>query len=152
MATNPVDHFWDSANQDSGSVPPVDPAELRSIWTMQNGFPPLHPGQQIMLGAESCKQACRPGADVRSVFERVSHLSILQELGVLSPWLRDGLPDNAVFELPQPGLGLFRERRLNLISRRVHLSRFGYQVCGAEACEKITFQCYSCPAHHDSGG
>ena len=52
-----------------------------------------------MLSAESYKQACKPGADVGAVFERVSHLSILQELGVLASWLNDGVPDDAVFHV-----------------------------------------------------
>ena len=30
MATS-LDHFWGSPNQDSGSVPPVEPADLRSV-------------------------------------------------------------------------------------------------------------------------
>jgi len=98
MAANPVDHFWGSANEVS-SVPSVDPADLRSVWTMQNRFQALNPGQQIMISAGSYKQACGVEADVRAVFERVSHLSILQELGVLSPWLRDGVLGDAVFDV-----------------------------------------------------
>jgi hypothetical protein len=80
MATNPVDNFWGSSNQDSGSVPPVEPADLRSVWEMQSGVQALHPGQQIMIGAETYKQACGAEADVRAVYERVSHLWMLKRL------------------------------------------------------------------------
>jgi hypothetical protein len=98
MATS-LDNFWGNAAPSGGSVPPVEPADLRSVWTMQSGFQALHPGQQIMISAESYKQACGAGADVRAVLERVAHLSILQELGVLSPWLRDGVLGEAEFDV-----------------------------------------------------
>jgi hypothetical protein len=99
MATNPVDDFWGSANQDSGSVPPVDPADLRSMWTMQSGVQALRPGEQIAIPANAYQRACGPEADVRAVYERVSHLWMLQEVGVLSTWLHDGVPDDAVFHV-----------------------------------------------------
>jgi hypothetical protein len=99
MATNPVDNFWGSTNQDSGSVPPVEPADLRSVWEMQTRIQALRPGEQIGIGADSYKQACGPGADVRAVFERASNLSILQDVGVLALWLKNGVPDDAVFHV-----------------------------------------------------
>ncbi len=52
-----------------------------------------------MIGAETYKQACGAGADVRAVYERVSHLWMLQEVGVLAAWLHDGVPDDAVFHV-----------------------------------------------------
>ena len=99
MATNPVDHFWGSANQDSGSVPPVDPADIRSVWTMQSQIQAVRPGEQIGISADAYHRACGPGADVRAVFERVSHLGLLQIAGVLTPWLHDGVPDDALFDV-----------------------------------------------------
>jgi hypothetical protein len=98
MATS-SDHFWGDGGQDSGSVPPVEPADLRSVWTMQTGVQALRPGEQIMISAESCKQACGPEADVRAVYERVSHLWMLREVGVLATWVHDGVPDDAVFHV-----------------------------------------------------
>jgi hypothetical protein len=80
-------------------VPSVEPADLRSMWSMQNGVQALHPGEQIMISAESYKQACGPEAGVRAVYERVSHLWMLQEVGVLPAWLHDGVPDDAVFHV-----------------------------------------------------
>jgi hypothetical protein len=98
MATS-FDNFWGSATASGGSVPPVEPADLRSMWTMQSGFQALHPGQQIMISAESYKQACGPEADVRAIFERVSYLWMLREVGVLATCVHDGVPDDAVFHV-----------------------------------------------------
>jgi hypothetical protein len=98
MATS-LDHFWGSTNQDSGSVPPVEPADLRSVWTMQSEIQALRPGEQIAIPADAYQRACRPEADVRAVFERASLLGLLQIAGMLSPLLRDGIPDDAVFDV-----------------------------------------------------
>jgi hypothetical protein len=98
MATS-FDSVWGSEDQRSGSVPPVEPADLRSVWEMQTGIQALCPGQQIGIGADVYKQACGPGADVRAIFERVSNLTILQEVGILAPWLKNGVPDDAVFHV-----------------------------------------------------
>jgi hypothetical protein len=98
MATS-LDSFWGSANQDSGSVPPVDPADIRSVWTMQSEVQARNPGQQIGIAADAYKRACGPDADVRAVFEWVSLLGLLQMGGMLSPWLHDGVPDDAVFHV-----------------------------------------------------
>jgi hypothetical protein len=54
-------------------------------------------GASSWKGAESYKQACGPEADVRAVYERVSHLWMLLEVGVLATWVHDGVPDDAVF-------------------------------------------------------
>ena len=98
MATS-LDNFWGSGTSSGGSVPPVEPADLRSMWSMQNGVQAMHPGQQIAIPAAAYQRACGPEADVRAVYERVSHLWMLQEIGMLAPWLRDGVPDDAVFHV-----------------------------------------------------
>ena len=98
MATS-LDSFWGSANQDSGSVPPVEPADLRRVWEMQNGVQALRPGEQIAIPADAYQRACGPDADVRAVYERVAQLWMLKEVGVPEPWLRDGVPDDAVFHV-----------------------------------------------------
>src|ERR1700676_1811232 len=98
MATS-LDHFWGSAAPSGGSVPPVEPTDLRSVWTMQSRFQALNRGERIMLSAESYKQACQPGADVRAVFGGVSHLWMLQGAGVLAAWLHDSVPDDARFHV-----------------------------------------------------
>jgi hypothetical protein len=89
----------------SGAVPhraaaqfrPSNPLTFKSMWAMQREIQAVHPGKQLMIGVESYKQACGPEADVRAVYERVSHLWILQEVGVLASWVHDGVPDDAVF-------------------------------------------------------
>ena len=98
MATS-FDNFWGSVTPSGSSVPSVEPADLRSMWTMQSEAQALHPGKQLMIGAESYKQACGPEADVRAVYERVSHLWMLREVGVLATWVHDGVPDDAVFHV-----------------------------------------------------
>src|SRR4030088_842438 len=98
MATS-LDSFWGSATPSGGSGPSVEPPDLRSVWTMQNGVQALRPGEQITISAELYKQACGPEADVRAVYERVSHLWMLREVGVLATWLHDGVPDDAVFHV-----------------------------------------------------
>jgi hypothetical protein len=98
MATS-FDNLWGSATPSGGSVPPVEAADLRSMWSLQSGVQALRPGEQIMISAESYKQACGPEADVRAVYERVSHLWMLREVGVLPTWVHDGVPDDAVFHV-----------------------------------------------------
>jgi len=99
MATNPVDHFWGSASPSGGSVPPVEPADLRSVWTMQSDAQAQNPGKQIGISADVYQRACGPEADVRAVFARASLLGLLEIGGMLSPWLNDGVPDDAVFHV-----------------------------------------------------
>jgi hypothetical protein len=99
MATNPVNDFWGGAAPSGGSVPPVEPADLRSVWTMQSEIQARRPGEQIGIGAESYKRACGPEADVRAVYERVSLLWMLREVEVLATWVHDGVPDDAVFHV-----------------------------------------------------
>jgi len=98
MATS-FDSFWGSPNQDSGSVPPVEPADLRSVWTMQSDIQALRPGEQIGIPADAYRRACGPEADVRAAYERVSHLWMLREVGALATWLHDGVPNDAVFHV-----------------------------------------------------
>jgi len=97
IATN-FNPFGDSPAGD-GPVPSVDPADFRSIWAMQNGVPAHPPGQQIAISADSYKSACSQGADVGAVYTRVSQLHLLQMLGMLAPWIHDGLLDDAAFKV-----------------------------------------------------
>jgi hypothetical protein len=99
MATTSLDHFWGSDSPSGGSVPPVDPADIRSVWTMQSEIQARNPGQQIGISADAYQRACGPGADIRAVFERVSLLGLLQIAGMLSPLLGNGVPDDAVFDV-----------------------------------------------------
>jgi hypothetical protein len=98
MATS-LDSFWGDPSSDDSSVPPVEPADLRSVWTMQSQVQASNPGQQIAIPADVYKRACGPEADVRAVYQRVSQLWMMQEVGMFAPWLRDGVPDEAVFQV-----------------------------------------------------
>jgi hypothetical protein len=97
------DVFGDDAELENGPVPAVDPADLRSVWVMQNDFQALGPGEQLAIGADSFERACSPGADVRAVFIRASMLRKLKLMsesgGLISPWLHHGEPDDAVFKV-----------------------------------------------------
>jgi hypothetical protein len=98
MATG-FDSFWGSTSSSDGSVPPVEPADLRSVWTMQSEIQALNPGEQIGISADLYQRACGPEADVRAVYVRVSQLWMLREVGVLATWIHDGVPDDAVFDV-----------------------------------------------------
>jgi hypothetical protein len=86
------------------TVPPVDPADVKNVWLMQEdvlaAYPP-QPEQQPTLSISLYERACSPGANVYAVFLRVSILRVLQMLngrhGVSLPRLHDGVPDDAVF-------------------------------------------------------
>src|SRR5271154_4843777 len=101
MATNfeNFDLFGDGAEGETGPVPSVDVADLKSIWAMQNGLQTSVPGKSISIGAESYKRACSAGADVRSLFTRVSQLRVLQMLRMLAPWTHGEVLDDAVFKV-----------------------------------------------------
>ncbi len=66
---------------------------------MQNGMQARMPGEAISFGAESYKRACGAGADVRSLFTRVSQLRVLQMLGMLAPWTHGDAVDDTVFKV-----------------------------------------------------
>ena len=116
MATK-FDIFDDGAELENGLVPAVDPADLRSVWAMQNDFQSVAPGGRCAIDADLCKRDCSPGTDVRAVFIRASILRKLKLLsesgGLISPWLHRGEPDDAVFKVvatfpmirTQPGAG-----------------------------------------------
>jgi|HubBroStandDraft_6_1064221.scaffolds.fasta_scaffold1062327_2 hypothetical protein len=101
MGTNSgnFDLFGDGAEGETGPVPSVDAADLKSVWAMQNEMQARMPGKQFSIGAESYKRACGAGADVRSLFTRVSQLHVLQMLGMLAPWTYGEVVDDAVFKV-----------------------------------------------------
>jgi hypothetical protein len=101
MATNfgNVDLFGDGAEGETGPVPSVDVADLKSAWTMQNGIQASVASKPISISAESYKRACGAGADICSLFMRVSQLHVLQMLGMLAPWAHGEVGDDAVFKV-----------------------------------------------------
>lgn len=81
-----------------GPIPPVDPADLRSVWQMQRELQARVPGQQIGIIADY-NRACSPGANIDAVWFRVSMIRMLEMLGLLGRWIQDGVLADAVFKV-----------------------------------------------------
>jgi hypothetical protein len=84
-------------------VPVVDPADLKVVWELQDKSQKKHPGQNSGIDMRFCKNICSPGADVIAIWHRSCQLSGLGFLcaaaGKIFPWLKDGKPDDAVFNI-----------------------------------------------------
>jgi hypothetical protein len=84
-----------------GQVPRADPADLKSVWQLQDGVMSAHPQQVVSFSISSYERACSPGANVQAVFFRVSFLRFFQTFsskhGLSLAWLHDGTPDDAFF-------------------------------------------------------
>ena len=80
--------------QQTGDVPAVKPDDLKNVWR-------LFGGQSRASGESVYKSVCSPGADARSVWYRASMLALTIKMRpeLLAPWISDGLPVNAVFEV-----------------------------------------------------
>ena len=81
-----------------GPIPPVDPADLRRVWQMQRELQARVSGG-VLLDNEFYKRACSPGANVEAVWFRVSMLGMMDMLGMLAPWIHDGVVADAVFKV-----------------------------------------------------
>jgi hypothetical protein len=111
MATN-SNPFADGILMKDGPIPIVDPADLKSVWAMQEDVTATHPGQQIGIASSLYERACTTGANVQAVFFRVSMLRVLKMMtesdGLILPWLHDGKPEDALFKvlaaMPMNGL------------------------------------------------
>ena len=82
-----------------GPIPPVDPADLRSVWEMLREVQARRPGEHIIIGDEIYKRACSPGANVEAVWFRSSLIGMLDMLGMLRPWIHEGVVADAVFKV-----------------------------------------------------
>jgi hypothetical protein len=84
-------------------VPVVDPGDLKKVWELQNKAQKKYPGQNTGIGLRFCENICSPGADVLAIWSRSTLLSGLGFLctaaGKTFPWLKDGKPDDAVFNI-----------------------------------------------------
>jgi hypothetical protein len=113
------DIFGDGSTSENRPIAVVSSADLRSVWAMQDDVQARSPGQQVAISVDLWKSACSLGADIGAVFFRVSMLRMLQKLsgsgGLISNWLHDGKPDDAVFQvvatLPMVGLQVGTPRR-----------------------------------------
>jgi hypothetical protein len=65
-----------------GPIPPVDPADLKSIWAMQEELkrdfekrvPNRAPNQDFSVSINNYKRVCSPGANVGALWYRLSIL------------------------------------------------------------------------------
>jgi hypothetical protein len=103
-----------------GPIPPVDPADLKSVWAMQEKLkadfdeptPNRAPNQGFGISLNYYKRVCSPGANVGAVWYRLSILEMLRHIseitGTSLPWPREGKPGDAVFKalatVPMTGL------------------------------------------------
>lgn len=86
-----------------GLVPAVDPADLKSVWSMQNDSQARHPDQLVAISIDACKSACKPGADVSAVCSRALLLGMLENEAESRhfefPWMHDGRPEEMIFKI-----------------------------------------------------
>ena len=89
-----------------GFIPAVDPADLRSVWEMQRGFQ----ARASLIDHEFYKRACSPGANVGAVWFRASLVGMLEMIGMLAPWIQEGVIADAVFHVaatfPMKGMAI----------------------------------------------
>jgi hypothetical protein len=81
------------------SAPTVDPHDVKTVWEIGRDAHADHPGGGLFIGAELMKRACKPGADIQAVSYRAMLLGLIIQLASehLTPFIRDGQPDDAVF-------------------------------------------------------
>jgi hypothetical protein len=102
-----------------GPIPPVDPADLKSVWAMQEELkrdfekrvPNRAPNQRFGVSINYYKRVCSPGANLGALWYRLSILELrhISEItGTSLPWPRAGKPGDAVFKalatVPMTGL------------------------------------------------
>jgi hypothetical protein len=77
----------------------------------------VHSGQNVAVGLDLMKQACKPEADIQAVSCRASLLWMMSQIAPeqIAPFMRDGQPDDSVFraaaKIPVEwmGVGIVRE-------------------------------------------
>lgn len=87
----------------NNSIPPANPADLKTLWKLQKDLEARYGRQGVIMGIGLDQQGVlSPGANFGDVFYRLSwlrHLQILSEGGHLTfPWIHDGEPEDAVFK------------------------------------------------------
>ena len=69
---------------------------------MQRDTQKRFPGQQVVIASGTYESACSPRADFEAVYQRASLLYLLGSMdgpNVLSAWIHNGEPDDAVFKV-----------------------------------------------------
>ena len=92
-------------------VPAVDPADVEAVWRFLNQVSPSVSGPFEEAGSDEsgtpavgfCTSLvaghCSPGADVEAVSVRTMLVSVVFQMGLLTPWLQDGELDRRVFRV-----------------------------------------------------
>jgi hypothetical protein len=87
-------NLWE---QQSGVVPTVKPEDLKSVWQLFADSEARNPGQSVAIGDSVFKSVCSPGADVFSVWYRVSILAAV--IRMRPDLLSDVQRNDSVFEV-----------------------------------------------------
>jgi hypothetical protein len=98
-------------------VPAVEPDDLKVVWQIGKDVQAVHSGQNVAVGLDLMKQACKPEADIQAVSYRASLLWMMSQIAPeqIAPFMRDGQPDDSVFraaaKIPVEwmGVGIVRE-------------------------------------------
>lgn len=91
------------------SVPAVDPADLKVLWTYGQELHRKYPNGGVATGLEVFRHMCSPGADTRAVLYRCSMLNLLEAM-LESAWPGGQLSETALtvaaqMELKWMGVG-----------------------------------------------
>ena len=78
-------------------VPPVDPADLKQLWTYSQELHAKYPNGGIATGIEVLKHLCSPSADTRAVSYRCMMLGLL-EMMLETAW-PGGQPSESAFKV-----------------------------------------------------
>jgi hypothetical protein len=71
---------WLASLSEPGFVSPVDPSDIKNVWTMMRETQARHGSNQgVAIGHEFFTRVCSPGADVAAVWYRASMLGLLAE-------------------------------------------------------------------------
>lgn len=98
-------------------VPAVDPEDVKSVWQIGRDVQANRPGQQVAVGVDTMKQACKPGANIKAVWYRASLLWLMTQIAPerLERFMREGQLNDSVFlaaaKVPAEwmGVGIVRE-------------------------------------------
>ena len=111
-------------------VPTVDPEDLKAVFEVYRDEAKNNPDvKTLAMGVFA--QVCKPGADTQALWFRCAMLQLFISIvpeAELSPWVKDGLPDDAMFRemarIPMEWMGVGVSRRgppfdLDELMRRV---------------------------------
>ena len=80
-------------------VPEVDPADIKTVYSMHCELQARYPGKSVATGMEVFKRVCSPGANLPAVSYRTATIQLLEMISpeLLSECRKDGEMDERVF-------------------------------------------------------